>query len=263
MIAASVRSSEGSTSTAVEIRRRISPWTARSDCSAAWRARGRQEGRRPHGRDHQVRHGPEGGQVQAPGAGRPPMVERDVRPRRGEPLVHDRHDDRRLEAEGVELGRPGERPRRARVGCRRAPAAPGSAVRQAAATASPDRRRAARSARSQPARCPGRTPRRRPSRAGPRAGWRAGARRGRRPGRDPGAARGRASVPISGASAPPGPSDALPPAGERPLRGLLELARRERLHQVVHRAEPHGPLDGIERRVGRDHHDLHRRDRPS
>ena len=52
---------------------------------------------------------------------------------------------------------------------------------------------------------------------------------------------------------------ALPSPGERPLGRLLELARRERLHQVVHGAEAHGPLDGVERGVGRDHHDLHRR----
>jgi len=52
------------------------------------------------------------------------------------------------------------------------------------------------------------------------------------------------------------PVGALAPPGDGPLRGLLELPRGERLHQVVHGAEPHRPLDRVERRVGRDHHDL-------
>ena len=70
----------------------------------------RQERRRPHRRHHQVRHGPEGREVQGREAGRSPMVEGDVSRDPGQPLVDDRHDDHGLEAECVKLGRPGKEP---------------------------------------------------------------------------------------------------------------------------------------------------------
>ncbi len=216
--------------------------------------RGREEGGRAHGRDHQVRHGPEGDEVRAAGR-RPAMVEREVGPHARQPLVHRRHDHGRLEAEGIELGRPRQRPGEPRPAAdglpdtvQRRPPGGGHGV-------------------AHPRRQVGVHDR---SRFRAQEGRRGGARHAlglvQHGAQEPGEVAFLRGIPPlreithlsdqwrERASRPFG---ALPPPGEGPLCGLLELPRREWLHQVVHRAESHRPLDRVERRVGRDHHDLH------
>ena len=137
MIAARVRSRAGSTSTAVEIRRRISPWTARSDCSAAWRALAVRSAAVRTAVTIRSVTGRSAASSDDRGAGCPPVVQREVRRDPGQSFVDDRHDDGRLEAEGAELARPGQERRGPPALVPSASRRPGSDSRQAVTTASP------------------------------------------------------------------------------------------------------------------------------
>ena len=258
VIAASVRSRAGSTSTAVEICRRISPWTARSDCSAACRAEAVRSADVRTAVTIRSVTGRSAARAGAPGTGarRWYRARWAVDPR--QPLVHHRHEDGRLEAAGVELGRPRQRPGEP------GPGSDGLPHRGERRPPGGDHRVTGLGGQ-----------------LGVHDHGRLGAQEGRRRGaghalslvQDGAQEPGEVAAALDGIpplrevahladqrrQGAPRPVEALPTPGERPLRGFLELPRRERLHEVVHGAEAHRSLHGVERRVGRDHHDLHPR----
>ena len=259
MIAASVRSSEGSTSTAVEICRRISPWTARSDCSLACRAAALRRAEVRTAVTIRSVTGRSGARSIGGLRQGSPEVEGQVRRDARQPFVADRDDHDGRDASSVEGRRPGQPPARPviragehldRLAHRREEALP----RRGHGLGKVDREIGVRDR----------------GRLGPEEGRRRGVHRplgGVEHGAKDAREVRRPFDGIAPARQVPHPADqggegagrrvGAPAApGERAIGGLLELPRRERLDEVVHRPETHRPLHGVERRVRRDHDDL-------